>query len=347
MPSIEWNKQRWTTSLIRYTQQQEGPYGDQWGTPETLPALQTVIDAWLLPFVGPEKTIIEIGPGGGRWTHHLLNARALHCVDVNQVMLDYIVQRFHKPANLYPYLTGGTDLPALPNGSVDFVFSFGTFVHIDIPDIVAYLDNIRPLLADGADVILQYADKTKPSAAQNIHFAETNPVLMESLLCAHGYRVIRHETGLIHHSNIIHVRPAPPMPQPFPLATEDTVRILAWPDYRDAAELLGLFKTYAPAIAAVPGATLCLRVDPRQDIAPEQALQLLNEAFSLTTPDLQLNVLVIDNDISPQDWARLGSAVTATIDLPSSSFGPRAAFSSALRVPRIRTPEEIPRLLPS
>lgn len=342
MPSIEWNKKRWSASLMVHTQDQAAPgsYGDQWGTPQTRPELQAVVDAWISPFVGPDRTIIEIGSGGGRWTAHLLNAKALHCVDVNQVMLDYTAQRFGKPDNLTPYLTRGTDLPALPPGSVDFVFSFGTFVHIDVHDIVAYLNNIRPLLRPDADVVLQYADKTKPRAAQNIHFADTNAVLMEALLCECGYRVIRHDTDLIGHSNIIHARPAPALPQPWPLATQAQTRILAWPDFRDPAELLELFKQYAAPIAQ-SGATLCLLTNPRLDFSADYAHKLLSEAYALTVPDIDLDVLLIDEDISSADWARLGAAVSAAIALPSSRAGVRAAFSSALRVPRLRRPEDI------
>ena len=67
MPSIEWNKQHWTASLAHHSQQagQDQAYGDQWGTIESYPPLQTVRDAWLLPFVSPDKTVLEIGTGSG------------------------------------------------------------------------------------------------------------------------------------------------------------------------------------------------------------------------------------------------------------------------------------------
>ena len=68
MPSYDWNRQRWTSSLQQYVQNQPGEYGDQWGTPDSRPDLQVVLDTWLQPFVGTGQTILEIGSGGGRWT---------------------------------------------------------------------------------------------------------------------------------------------------------------------------------------------------------------------------------------------------------------------------------------
>ena len=341
MPSIEWNRARWTSSLQQYVQTQPGAYGDQWGTPQSKPALQSVIDSWLLPFVGPGQTILEIGPGGGRWTQYLLNARALHCVDINEVMLDYIIERFGHPAHLHPYQSAGSDLPALEPGAVDFVFSFGTFVHLEATEITAYLNNLRPLLHAGSNVILQYADKTKPKAAQNIHFSDNNALKMELLLQQQGYRVVRHDTALLDHSNIVHVRLAPEPAPPRTLSTAAPVRVLAWPDYRDPAELLGLFTQYGEALAMLPGCCLCLRCDPQHDLPVALIQQLVQEAFSLARLDCELELLLVDDPMSAADWPALGRAVTASLTLPSGAYGVRAAFSSALGVPRIRSITEL------
>ena len=50
----------------------DGIYGLEWGDPQTDPALRWVRDHYLLPYVNPDHTAIEIGPGGGRWTRYLL-----------------------------------------------------------------------------------------------------------------------------------------------------------------------------------------------------------------------------------------------------------------------------------
>lgn len=356
MPSIEWNRSHWTASLEIHRQDTtaDTAYGDQWGTIESYPPLQTVRDAWLLPFVGPDKTVLEVGTGGGRWTQFLLGAGQVYSVDVNPAMLEYAARRFSPPGNLHLIHTDGASVPSVPEASVDFVFSFGTLVHIDPPQISADLDAFRPLPRPlprpGADLVLQYADKTKPTAAQNIHFAHTDALMMETLLWEQGYRVIRHETDLIHHSNLVHFRAmatADRSAELWPLATRTPTRILAWPDYRSPEELTLLFRAYGAALVNQPDTCLCLRRDPQTDLPAEAVQQILEAAFSLHVKDGSLDILVIDDPLGPADWPRLGAAVTGCLDLPSAAWGRRAAFLSSVEVPRARSTAHLLRALPS
>jgi hypothetical protein len=262
-------------------------------------------------------------------------------------MLDYLAQRFNNPAHFHPYQTSGSDLPALTPGSVDFVFSFGTMVHIEPPDIGRYLDNLQPLLHSGSNVVLQYSDKTKPKAAKNIHFSNNNALRMEKILCQRGYEVVRHDTALLAHSNIVHARwVKEEPPAPLSLSTAAPVRLLAWPNYQDPKELFELFSTYGTALASLPGFCLCLRYDPQHDpLSIEQIQELVNEAYTLAKIEGDLDLLLIDNALTMAEWPSLGGSITASLALPSAAHGYRAAFSSALRVPRIRTSAELTQLL--
>ena len=350
MPSIAWNKKHWTASLALHHRdpQRDYAYGDQWGAVDASPVLQVVRDAWLLPFVGPERTTLEIGTGGGRWTRYLLNAQHLYSVDVNPTMLQYTAQRFAGADNLSLLLTDGASLEGIPARTVDFVFSFGTFVHIDPPQIIAYLAQLRPLLRPGADVVLQYADKSKPMASENIHFVHTDPVWMEDLLCTQGYHVVRHSTDLLPHSNLSHARPsADPAPEPWPLATDAPVRLLAWPDYRSPEEMVLLFQRYGAALATQGSICLCLRRDPTGDLSAEAARQIVEEAFALTVRQGHLDVLFVEEPLEASDWGRLGASVSAILDLPSATWGRRAALLSRARAPRVRSVEELLRVLPA
>lgn len=53
-------------------------YGLQWGDPQNHPALRWVRDHYLSPYVTPDHTAVEIGPGGGRWTQYLLGFGRLY-----------------------------------------------------------------------------------------------------------------------------------------------------------------------------------------------------------------------------------------------------------------------------
>ena len=104
--------------------ERDGIYGLQWGDPQTHPALRWVRDRFLLPYVNPDHSAVEIGPGGGRWTRYLLGFGHLCTVDYHQPLLDEL-QRNYRAPHLSTLRNNGTDFPGIPDDSVDFVFSFG------------------------------------------------------------------------------------------------------------------------------------------------------------------------------------------------------------------------------
>ena len=77
-----------------------------------------------------------------------------------QELLDELNKNF-RAKNLIPIKNNGTDFPSVPEHQVDFVFSFGTFVHLDAPVIEGYLQSIRSILRQGGNVVLHYSDMTK------------------------------------------------------------------------------------------------------------------------------------------------------------------------------------------
>jgi SAM-dependent methyltransferase len=176
-------------------------YGLHWGDAQREPWLRLVRDEFLLPFVHPDRSGVEIGPGGGRWTRYMLTLGRLYAVDFHQELLDEVAQNFRTPG-LMLIKNSGTDFPGIPPASVDLVFSFGVFVHLDAPIIAGYLDNIRSIVRPGADIILQYSDKTKHAARVNPTFSDNDPDRMRSMITDRGYRIIREDTGRLPHSSI-------------------------------------------------------------------------------------------------------------------------------------------------
>ena len=143
--------------------ERDGLYGLQWGDPQTNPALHWVRDHYLLPYVNPDHSAVEIGPGGGRWTRYLLGFGQLCTVDYHQELLDEL-QRNYRAPHLSTLRNNGTDFPGIPDASVDFVFSFGVFVHLDIDVIEAYFRSIHRILKPSGCAMIQYADQNKEEA---------------------------------------------------------------------------------------------------------------------------------------------------------------------------------------
>lgn len=182
----------------------DGLYGLHWGDPENPEetGLRAIRDHWLLPYVDPAKAGLEIGPGGGRWTRYMLGFQRLYVVDYHAELLAELRRNFGH-ANIVEILNNGTDFPGVPAAAVDFVFSFGVFVHLDFDLIRAYLANLRDVVHAGTQIIIQYADKDKPAARQNNSFSNNNPRRMRSAVERAGYRVVEEDTISLDHSSIM------------------------------------------------------------------------------------------------------------------------------------------------
>jgi hypothetical protein len=78
----------------------------------------------------------------------------VYAVDYHQELLDELAVNFHAD-NLISIKNSGTDLPEVPPESIDFVFSFGVFVHLDLDLIDVYLQSFKSVLKCGGNVVLQ------------------------------------------------------------------------------------------------------------------------------------------------------------------------------------------------
>lgn len=183
-------------------------YGLQWGDPES-PAetgLRAIRDHWLAPYVDPAKTGLEIGPGGGRWTRYLLGFGRLYVVDYHAELLAELRRNFAQ-SHIVEILNNGTDFPGVPAASVDFVFSFGVFVHLDLDLIRAYLANLHGIIRPETQIVIQYGDKDKPRAQQNRGFSDNDPRRMREAVETSGYRILEEDTTSLDHSAIMRFQP--------------------------------------------------------------------------------------------------------------------------------------------
>lgn len=204
-----WRRLLQAWRAVRREWAQSGVYGMRWGDPETVPPLGWIRDRFLLPYVHPERVVVEIGPGGGRWTSYLLSCQRLYLVDYVPEVLAEARRRFRRFAHVSFILNHGDDFPGIPDASVDFVFSFGTFVHLELPTIAAYVRNMAGILAPQGQVVFQYADQTKVMARNNPGFAQTTPEQIRDAVTAAGFEVLEEDLTTLWHSSVIRFRPAP------------------------------------------------------------------------------------------------------------------------------------------
>jgi SAM-dependent methyltransferase len=130
-------------------------YGDHWGEISRAPHLQTVLNEWLLPRA-QGAALLEIGCGGGRWTRCFapLVERAW-LVDATPAAAAAVLRHVQGPFGFVFSRDG--ELPAIPAESIDYVFSFDTFVHFDVPLFDAYVREIGRVLRPGGILHLHFA----------------------------------------------------------------------------------------------------------------------------------------------------------------------------------------------
>jgi ubiquinone/menaquinone biosynthesis C-methylase UbiE len=99
----------------------------------------------------PAGTILELGPGHGRWSQYLRHrCDELILVDVAEQCIDSCRRRFADATNIGYHVGDGKTLPMVADRSVDFAFSFDSLVHAEADVMEAYAGELsRVLKPDG------------------------------------------------------------------------------------------------------------------------------------------------------------------------------------------------------
>jgi ubiquinone/menaquinone biosynthesis C-methylase UbiE len=141
--SLKWNHYRWERGENEWNQ------SDEWKT--------SVIEDVMLKNISPGHVVLEIGPGYGRWTRKLVEiSRHLIVVDVTEKCIDHCKDVFGDNDNVEFHVNDGRTLGFVSDNSVDFVWSFDVFVHIEPPDIASYLQEFQRILTPDGLVIIHH-----------------------------------------------------------------------------------------------------------------------------------------------------------------------------------------------
>ncbi|TLD69254.1 class I SAM-dependent methyltransferase [Phragmitibacter flavus] len=129
--------------------------GDEWTpSPEWKSSL---VKSILLPNVPQGSRIVEIGPGAGRWTEHLIPlASEYQGIDISSKCVEICSAKFAAHQNATFRTNDGNNLPGVADASIDVIWSFDVFVHINLADIATYLDEFKRVLKPGGVAIIHH-----------------------------------------------------------------------------------------------------------------------------------------------------------------------------------------------
>jgi ubiquinone/menaquinone biosynthesis C-methylase UbiE len=135
-------------------------HGEEWTSDDAWKA--SIIREFMDPHVASGADIVEIGPGGGRWTEILqTRAHRLWLVDVAEKPLELCRARFSSCTNIEYLLSDGRSLP-VGTGEVDAIWSFDVFVHINPLDIRQYFFEFARVLRTGGRAVIHHAGPHDP-----------------------------------------------------------------------------------------------------------------------------------------------------------------------------------------
>jgi len=158
--------QGWDKYAQNYVSEEGKHLGDEWNEPEAIgfdvPADRIVSyldEKVFAPFLGSCEVLLEIGPGGGRFTEILLpKCNKLIAADTSPAMLRLLRDRFLRNPKIEYLLLNGGGLSPIPDNSVDSAFSYGVFVHLQHWDIFNYLSELKRVLKPDGRAIIQHAN---------------------------------------------------------------------------------------------------------------------------------------------------------------------------------------------
>lgn len=190
MPDIAWNKKVWDGA---YTWPQDG---DEWSQQADFCGVpydkwkDQLVRTFLVPNMRPESTVLEIGPGHGRWSTLIpqrIPKGILHLVDLSSGCIEFCKKRLISHANVLYHVNDGRNLGMLPDKSIDFVWSFDTFVHIEEPEVRVYARDLCRVMKPQSMGVIHHPGTPTPEQRKNG---------MRSLMDSRKFAVILAESNL-------------------------------------------------------------------------------------------------------------------------------------------------------
>lgn len=168
--------------------------GEVW-TPSDPRWKEAILAHGMEPYLERRKEILEIGPGGGRWTEELLKYEPtrLIAVDIAPRCIELCRERFGDHPALELVCNDGQDLGFIGDETIDFIWSFDVFVHVEKPEVAAYFAHFKRVLRPGGIGVVHYAtlDRATEDDRKLGWRAEFTSSDMFALLDQHGLQTVQ------------------------------------------------------------------------------------------------------------------------------------------------------------
>jgi SAM-dependent methyltransferase len=175
-----------------------GVLGYEWGTAADLDA---VIAEFIDPFIDAGSVAGEIGSGGGRVAAKVVDRVArLYCFDISPRMLEQARRTLGDRSDVEYVVLDGARLPEHLEGSLDFLYAFDVFVHLDLHAIWKYVQEAERTLRPGGHAFMHTANLAAPGgwanfAKQDVYRPQTHyfisPEIARTLVAHTGLEIVK------------------------------------------------------------------------------------------------------------------------------------------------------------
>jgi SAM-dependent methyltransferase len=160
----------------------------------------TLIQKFINDAIPPDSVLLEIGPGAGRWTEHLEHhASRLILADISATCLDICRRRFGSDERFEFHLIVDGTLSFIPNDSIDVIWSYDVFVHINPADTENYMREFARILRPGGLVIIHHSGTySDPRIAATGFRSHMTAAMFAKFARENRLKVVRQETETAH-----------------------------------------------------------------------------------------------------------------------------------------------------
>jgi cyclopropane fatty-acyl-phospholipid synthase-like methyltransferase len=130
---------------------------------ETWGDVRHLIDKYYGPHLSPESTVLELGPGSGRITRHIIHrCKKLILVDYSDFVIKWVTDYFttKQKRNFTGITVTDCRLRSIADASVHLIVSDGVFHHIDVEDFYRYAVAFKRVLVPGSAVAVNFVNIT-------------------------------------------------------------------------------------------------------------------------------------------------------------------------------------------
>jgi ubiquinone/menaquinone biosynthesis C-methylase UbiE len=149
---IRWNACDWSHASEEWTlhvKKNRGLDPNKWKA--------SIVDEMILKYIIKDSIVVEIGPGSGRWTE-ILQPMCLRLLllDISDKCLSICKERFNTSENVEYYCIEGVTLNFIAENSIDYIWSYDTFVHINPSDTENYIKEFKRILKPGGYAVIHH-----------------------------------------------------------------------------------------------------------------------------------------------------------------------------------------------